>query len=153
MMYVTDAAGKHAAGGIEVWLHSQFIAQMGKPQKFLSTPRPMGLTFKSGAFHLGVVAAHGLDSSYSQEEVMEYWEDVRVSIRQHCSELPVLLLCDANARLGSSVSSFVGDRGAERENRNGGISIGFYNRSSSELSTRFVMLARLGEAGKGVGVA
>ena len=74
-----------------------------------------------------VVVAHALHSGAAAADRDAWWSDLA---RRLAGQPDVVLLVDANARLGSSVSSFVGGGGFCQQEGVGG---GLFHRTSAEL--------------------
>ena len=58
------------------------------------------------------IAAHAPHTGHSQEAVATWWEELQHAIPQQLRNWPVVLMCDANAMVGSEPSIHIGDHQA-----------------------------------------
>ena len=71
------------------------------------------------------ICAHALHSQATDAELTIWWSDLWKAIPQHLAEVPMCVLIDANAHIGSIQSLGVSDEGAEEEDKTGGHFHGF----------------------------
>ena len=62
-----------------------------------------------------LIAVHALHTGHAEADVQDWWRHVGVLIPAKYNDWPRLLLCDANARVGSVVTNQIGDHQAEIE--------------------------------------
>ena len=71
------------------------------------------------------VCAHALHSQATDAELAVWWSAFWKAIPQHLADVPMCVLIDANAHIGSIQSLGVSDEGAEEEDKTGGHFHGF----------------------------
>ena len=82
----------------------------------LADPRRLIVRVRSPVLKCIIIVAHAPHTGHSDEEVHTWWQMLGTLIPPKYHEWPRLLLCDANARLGSVATLQVGDFQAENEN-------------------------------------
>ena len=114
------AADQAGHGGVELWIRQDI---MGDPRSFhVLVAEPCFLLVK-GHTAAGVIqfcVCHGPDSTRNQAEIQAWWRRSAALIWSACQvSSPLVLLCDANARVGSVASPAVGDQAADWEDTAG----------------------------------
>ena len=71
------------------------------------------------------ICAHALHSQATDAELTAWWSLLWKAIPQHLADVPMCVLIDANAHIGSVQSLGVSDEGAEEEDKTGGHFHGF----------------------------
>ena len=79
-------------------------------------PRLLIVRLKTAVLRCIVIAAHAPHTGHSDEDVQNWWDNLGRLIPSKYAEWPRLLLCDANARVGSVATPQIGDHQAEAEN-------------------------------------
>ena len=103
-----------------------------------STPRLLILRVHTAVLRAIVVNAHAPHSGASFEEIQDWWEKLYKMIPPKYATWPVLLLCDANARVGAHVSAVVGDHQAEPYNEKAIPFLDFLSQAQVFLPSTFV---------------
>ena len=78
-------------------------------------PRILIIRLKTPVLRCIVIAAHAPHTGHADDEVSAWWQHVSTLIPPRYNEWPRILLCDANARLGSVATQQVGNYQAETE--------------------------------------
>ena len=81
----------------------------------VAEPRILIVRVATSILRCIIIAAHAPHSGYPDNEVQEWWERLGRLIPTKYNDWPRVLLCDANARLGSVPTTHVGDFQAEVE--------------------------------------
>ena len=88
---------------------------MGDPRSFhvlVAEPRFLLVKGHTAAGVIQFCVRHGQDSTRDQAEIQAWWR--RSAALSACLvSLPLVVLCDANARVGSVASLAVGDQAAD----------------------------------------
>ena len=69
--------------------------------------------------HLRLLVIHAPHQGFPEEICQQWWSDIQILITNKCSHLPLIVLGDMNAKLGSNTSDAVGSHCPETENRTG----------------------------------
>ena len=111
------AADKAGCGGVELWTRQDI---MGYPRSFhVLVAEPRFLLVK-GHRSIQFCVCHGPDSTRDQAEIQAWWRRSAALIWSACLvSLPLVVLCDANARVGSVASLAVGDQAPDWEDTAG----------------------------------
>ena len=112
--------------GIQIWLHRTLTFD-GNERPFRdedyrivwSTPNVLAIKMTHPSLHCIVIAARGPTSDKPIEDLQEFWHGISTHVLQKFPQWKVILLCDANAHLGSIPSLAVSTCGAEPENQAG----------------------------------
>ena len=72
-----------------------------------------------GSLDLLVIVAHAPHTGHSPKEVEAFWSSIRSALPPYLQDTDMIVLTDANARLGTRISSAVHGHYAEEENDNG----------------------------------
>ena len=114
------AVDQASHGGVELWIRQDI---MGNPRSFhvlVAEPRFLLVKGHTAAGVIQFCVCHGPDSTRSQAEIQAWWRRSAALIRSACQvSLPLVVLCDANARVGSVASPAVGDQAADWEDAGG----------------------------------
>ena len=114
------AADKAGRGGVELWIRQDI---MGDPRSFhvlVAEPRFLLVKGHTAAGVIQFCVCRGPDSTRDQAEIQGWWRRSAALIRSACQvSLPLVVLCDANARVGSVASLAVGDQAADWEDTAG----------------------------------
>ena len=81
-----------------------------------SSPRLLVLRLQTAVLRVILINAHAPHSGASLDEIHAWWDTLYSLIPQRYTSWPLLLLCDANARVGAHVSVHAGDHQAEPYN-------------------------------------
>ncbi|OLP92715.1 hypothetical protein AK812_SmicGene25476 [Symbiodinium microadriaticum] len=117
-------------GGCALWVHRNVpYATTGTVKYFLRqehatvtglSPRHLNVVFIAPFLHLFVMVAHGPSpANHPIEEIIEFWRDRTHDVRSRPQGTEILLLTDANAKLGELTTCAVGSCNAEPENSSG----------------------------------
>ena len=128
------SAADRGVTGCELWMAKGVpVATVGGPI-FLraedatvihSDPRCLLVAVRCGALDVDIAVCHAPCNPRTPEQAAAatgWWERLgeTLSSRPSAGQVPLVLLADANARLGDPESRHVGPAGAELENANGG---------------------------------
>ena len=108
------SADPSGVGGVELWVHKAVPVE-----KFFVASASSSFTvvrFVAWALPLCVVVLHAPTGAAAPEEVEAWWANLRGEILKARGSSHVIVLADANAKLGSVCSPFVGDAHADEEN-------------------------------------
>ena len=114
------AADQAGHGGVELWIRQDI---MGDPRSFhvlVAEPRFLLVKGHTAAGVIQFCVCHGPNSTRNQAEIQALWRRSAALVWSACQvSLPLVVLCDANARVGSVASLAVGDQAADWEDTAG----------------------------------
>ena len=120
-------ATSRGVGGVQIWIAKEWkslstpLHVTAQHLKILhSTSQQLIVRFHTETLRFLFIVAHAPDSS-KLDLVQKWWDALFQAIPSALREWPTILLCDANARLGSIESHAVGTHQAEDENEAGAI--------------------------------
>ena len=124
-------SGAHADGsrGCELWIDKSQAYAHSRHQHFrfaaahfhiasYSDRRIMAI-IKAPHLQLRVLVLHAPHQGIDSAECRQWWNDVSNLVQTAASHLPLVILGDLNAKVGSVNSDSIGEYGAEEENTNG----------------------------------
>ena len=124
-----SGASTEGARGCELWLSKQlpYNADSTKPCFFaaqhvhvaVATDRCLLAIVKAPHFHVRILVTHAPHLAAHDTTCESWWTELQTLVQRIGSHLPLLVLGDMNAKLGSVLSDAVGPLGAEDENGNG----------------------------------
>ena len=114
-------------GGVQLWIAKKWkslsnpLTVTAQHLKILhTTSQQLIVRFHTETLRFLFIVAHAPDSS-KLDQVQRWWDTLFQAIPNACREWPTIVLCDANARIGSIESFSVGPHQAEEENEAGAI--------------------------------
>ena len=113
---VPSPASPAGAGGVELWLHNDIISARDKRtvEIIASDPRRLIVRLALDGRWMVVAVLHALDRSHGKEAQGRWWADTASFLRvPRAADVPLVLLADANARVGSELSPAIVDCSAE----------------------------------------
>ena len=113
-------ADKAGHGGVELWIRQDIRADPRSFHVLVAEPRFLLVKGHTAAGVIQCCLCHGPDSTRNQAEIQAWWRRSAALIRSACQvSLPLVVLYDANARVGSVASLAVGDQAADWEDTAG----------------------------------
>ena len=109
--YWCVVAGATPAGtaGVECWLHTSLCRDKRNIFPHFASPRHLLLSIASEVLTVDCYVGHALDSSYGAEAVGDWWSECEAVLGRRPSQgKPLLVMVDANCKLGSIRSEAVG---------------------------------------------
>lgn len=103
--WITTSGGKE----IPVYFHENQVSIV------VASPRALIIRLCTPVLRCIVVAGHAPHTGHTDEEVKHWWVQLGRQIPSKYNDWPRILLCDANARVGSVATSFLGEFQAETE--------------------------------------
>ena len=89
---------------------------------FVQSPRHLAVDIEASYLRLVVIVVHAPTlATADTQEVRQFWRERAREIEKRPTGADFLLLCDANARVGSVQTAQVGDQGSEPENEAGAL--------------------------------
>ena len=124
-----SGASQEGARGCELWLSRQlpYAVSDGKPHHFDAShvhiaafsDRFLLAIVRAPHLHVRFLIAHAPHAAASDVDCEQWWNDLQDIVYRIGNQLPLILLGDMNAQLGSAQSDAVGPIGQELENSNG----------------------------------
>ena len=119
--YVILSSGSDGRGncGCEAWFAVRLLRDGATLAPWVSSPRFLGVALRSRRLSVDVLVAHAPVESSPQEVRTEWWRALHKAASCRKSKAPLILLVDANGRLGSVCTESVGDVEPDIESPNG----------------------------------
>ena len=112
--FMVATGGAKGTLGVEIWFHSRLAVTEQNCWRVISEPRLLVLRTRLGQEECLVTSGH------APHDKPEWWKEFPQRIEQcNVDKLPVVLLTDANARVGSEQSQAIGPEGSEQQNEMG----------------------------------
>ena len=110
------ARGMH---GCELWVSKESGIKQTEVVASSASSRHLLCAVRSKNLRLDILVAHAPYAKFGMEEVEAWWNELGAVVRARRSPAPLVCLVDANAKVGSVMSSAVGDRSPEEQNETG----------------------------------
>ncbi len=114
--------------GVQIWLHKHLpLGEAERPiheddfRIIWMNPNTLAIRLKHPALHCIIIAARAPTADKPKAELQAFWADLTTQIVDKYPGWKIILLCDSNAHVGSTVSTSISDYGAEVENVSGEI--------------------------------
>ena len=108
----------------------------------VALPRVLIIRLSTPVLRCIVVAGHAPHTGHSDDEVKQWWDLLGQQIPAKYNDWPRILLCDANARVGSIATSFIGDFQAESETSKSEFFRGFLQDNGLWLPATFAKIQK-----------
>ena len=136
-------ATQRGVGGVQLWIRQRWPTTRGSLdikhsdlRIWNATSRRLVVSLNAHGFQVIFIVAHA-PSSTDAETLTAFWNTTAAAIPSRMKHWPVLLLADANARVGSQVTDHVGDHHATEENEAGHALHDFLHQQSLFLPQTF----------------
>ena len=119
--YVILSSGSDGRGnyGCEAWFAVRLLRDRATLTPWVSQPRILGVALRSRQLNVDVLVAHAPVESSPQEVRTEWWRALHKAASGRRTKAPLILLVDANGRLGSICTESVGGVEPDVESPNG----------------------------------
>ena len=112
-----DAKGR---GGCELWVTKDLRLDKRNVRLLHSEPELLLASLELSKCRCFVLVFRTTPECAGEQERLSWWQHCRSVVQESAVDTEVLVtMCDANARVGSVHSSWIGPVGAEKENQNG----------------------------------
>ena len=105
--------------GGEAWFANKLLCDGATLSPWVSQPRTLGVALRSPQLNVDVLVAHAPVESSPQEVRTEWWRALHKAASCRRTKAPLILLVDANGRLGSICTESVGGAEPDVESPNG----------------------------------
>ena len=119
--YHAVSSGADAKGnfGCELWIDFVAVPSESCLTVFCEEPRILGVAVRAPSVQLDFIVAHAPCEAAAEAEKVQWWRKLEVAEAQRHSRAPLVVLIDANGRLGSQASAAVGQEEPDQESSNG----------------------------------
>ena len=114
--------------GVQIWLHRSLkICEDGRAFQeddcriICASPNALAIKIVHPMLHCVVISARAPTSDKDAEDLYTFWKSLTDLVMSKFASWKVILLCDANAHVGSCISTSISDHGQEAETRAGEI--------------------------------
>ena len=124
-----SGAAEDGSRGCELWLDRTIPYATSKQDKYyfqanqvhiaMATDRSLFAIIKAPHLHIRVLVLHAPHKAAKDVSFEAWWNNIQVAVQSLSPELPIIVLGDMNAKLGSVCSEVVDRHGAEEENSTG----------------------------------
>ena len=124
-----SGASEDGARGCELWLNKSQPYAASRSQQFCFADnhvhiasyddRHLMAIIQAPHLSLRVLVVHAPHQGICEEQRNAWWKNMTTLITKVANHLPLVILGDMNARLGTVTSDCIGEHGAEEENSNG----------------------------------
>ena len=124
-----SGASEDGARGCELWLNKSQPQATSRPQQFCFADnhvhiasyddRHLMAIIQAPHLSLRVLVVHAPHQGICEEQRNAWWKNMTTLITKVANHLPLVILGDMNARVGTVTSDCIGEHGAEEENSNG----------------------------------
>ena len=105
--------------GGEAWFANKLLCDGATLSPWVSQPRTLGVALRSPQLNVDVLVAHAPVESSPQEVRTEWWRALHKAASCRRTKAPLILLVNANGRLGSICTESVGGAEPDVESPNG----------------------------------
>ena len=110
------AADKAGQGGVELWIRQDIMGNRRSFHVQVAVPRFLLVKGHTAAGVIQFCVCQGPDSTRGETEIKAWWRRSAAHLWSACqASLPLVVLCDANARVGSIASQATGDQASDWE--------------------------------------
>ena len=124
-----SGAAPDGSRGCELWLskskpyassvRQQFFFEDSHVHIVARNDRMLFALVQAPHFHCRILVVHAPHKASKDVHCQDWWDQLRTLILRHQHQLPIIVLGDMNARIGSVLSEAVQQQGAELENTTG----------------------------------
>ena len=124
-----SGASEEGSRGCELWLDKTIPYATSANEKFyfqhhqvhiaLANDRSLLAVIKAPHLHMRIMVLHAPHQAAKDESYDAWWNHIQAIVQKVCPHLPIIILGDMNAKLGSVCSEAVDSLGAEEESITG----------------------------------